>query len=557
MPSRANSYNQTALRSFLAGSSYRFLLLISTLGLLGQPAVGQTTSGTQTVIVMPFENQSQAPGLEWIGEAFPEVLAQRMASARLYVISHEDRSYAFNHAGIPATARPSRATIYRVAEQMDADFVVLGSYTFDGTTFRASAQLLDMKKLHLGRAVQSSGPLPNLIDVQTSLGWELLQQMPVPPARSREQFLESAAPIRLDAFENYIRGILAADHQQKVRYFRTALKLNPNYTLAMLQLGKTYYENREYESASSWFSRVPKDDPAAGDASFLQGMSDYYRGNFDKSFAAFSYLAGRLPLTEVYNNLGVVEARRGHRAAAVEYLSKAVNADPHDPDYRFNLAIALYKNGDNAGATKQLREALQRRPGDGEAKSLLDVINRGPAFPQTANPAAGSALLPAAVPRIPLERIKRNYDEASYRQLEMQIQNLAAAHLAKMDRHAQANYHVERGQELLARNMPDQAEAEFRDALNADYGNVAAHAQLANVLEKKGDVKEARSEAQLSNRLQPNVDATLVMARLFLKQNQLQAAAGEVERALALEPASPAALALKQEIAAKQAVPRQ
>ncbi len=27
-------------------------------------------------------------------------------------------------------------------------------------------------------------------------------------------------------------------------------------------------------------------------------------------------------------------------------------------------------------------------------------------------------------PRIPIERIKRNYDEASYRQIEMQINNL-------------------------------------------------------------------------------------------------------------------------------------
>ncbi len=84
-------------------------------------------------MVMPFENQTTAPGLEWISEAFPEVLSQRMESARLHVISRDDRSYAFDHSGIPLTVRPSRATVYRVAEQMDADYVVLGSYSFDGT----------------------------------------------------------------------------------------------------------------------------------------------------------------------------------------------------------------------------------------------------------------------------------------------------------------------------------------------------------------------------------------------------------------------------------------
>ncbi len=205
-------------------------------------------------MVMPFENQTTAPGLEWISEAFPEVLSQRMESPRLYVISRDDRSYAFDHAGIPLTVRPSRATVYRVAEQMDADYVVLGSYSFDGQTFKANAQLLDMKKLHLYPEVHSSGALTNLIDLQTTLAWELLQQMTPPPAITRDQFLKASTPIRLDAFENYIRGILATDQQQKIRYLRNAVKLNPNYTLAMLQLGKTYYSNHEYESAAAWFS---------------------------------------------------------------------------------------------------------------------------------------------------------------------------------------------------------------------------------------------------------------------------------------------------------------
>jgi len=538
-------------------SCCRSLLLFAAVLVFCSLAAAQASPGTQTVMVMPFDNQSNTPGLEWIGESFPEVLSQRMASSRLYLTSRDDRSYAFDRAGIPVTVHPSRATIYRVAEQMDADYVVLGSYNFDGVTFSASAQLLDMKKLHLYPAAQSSGSLANLIDVQTGLAWELLKQMPAPPAMSREQFLKAWPPIQLDAFENYIRGVMATDHQQKVRYFRNALKLNPNYTLAMLQLGKTYYDNHEYESASLWFGRVPKDDPVAGEANFLLGMSEFYRGNFEKAFNAFNFLSTRLPLTEVYNNMGVADARRGRHAAAVEYFSKAVNADPNDADYRFNLAVALFKNGESAGAARQLREELQRRPTDGEAKSLLDLINRGVTLPpagSTSPAASGNALLSANQPHIPLERIKRNYDETSYRQLAMEIHNLTEVRLAKTDRHTHSAYHVERGKELLAQNQPEQAESEFRDAINTDSGNAVAHAQLAVLLEKKGDTATAWTEAQTSVRLQPNVDALLVLARLDLKKDQVQSAAGEVDRALALEPANSSALALKSDIAAKQTV---
>ena len=529
------------------------IVLVAAVALVCQNAAGQSLPGTQTLMVMPFENQSNAPGLEWIGEAFPEVLSQHLTSSQLYVISRDDRVHAFDHSGIPQNLLPSRATIYRIAEEMDADYVVMGSYTFSGNVFTAHAQLLDMKKLHLYPPVESSGPLANLIDLQTMLAWEVLQEMHVHPATTRDHFLKAVPPVRLDAFENYIRGILATSYQQRVHYFHEALKLNPNYTLAMLQLGRTYFDNHEYESASVWFARIPKTDPAIGEASFLLGLSEFYRGNFDKALAAFNYLLTRVPLTELYNNMGVAEARRGRRAQAVEYFSRAVNADPYDADYRFNLAVALFKNGDSAGASRQLKDELQQRPNDGEAKTLLDMINRGVPPPQPSPGAgAGNALLPPNQLHLPMERIKRNYDEASYRQIEMQIHNFEEARLATMDRNKQAAYHVESGKELLAKNIPDQAEAEFRAAIGADSSNVVAHAQLAMLLEKKGDVTGARAEAQTSVRLKPNVDGLLVLARLDLKQNQVQLAAGEVNRALALEPGNATALALKRDIATRQ-----
>ena len=505
---------------------------------------------------MPFENRSAAPGLEWISEAFPEVLSQRMSSPQVYVISREDRIYAFDHAGIPGAAHPSRATTYSVAEQMDADYVVFGDYDFNGSTFTSHAQLLDMKKLKLLPQVQSNGPLTSLIDVQTELAWKVLQQMPSPLAATREQFVKSSAPIRLDAFENYVRGILATSRQQKTRDYREAIRLNPNYTLAMLQLGKVYYDGHEYESASLWLARIPKDDAVAGQANFLLGMAEFYRGNYEKADNAFSFLLARLPLTEVDNNLGVVEGRRGRRAAAIEHFTRAVTADPSDPDYRFNLAVALYKNGDNAGAAQQLREELQRRPNDAEAKGLLENINRGVYAPTAPASAAQLLGIPPSGVRIPQERIKRNYDEASYRQLEVEIHNMTEERLAKSGRKVHSQYHSDRGKDLLARNANTEAESEFREAIALDYNNAAAHAGMARAYEQKGDTFNARSEAQTSVRLQPNVDGLLVLARLDLKQNRVDAASDEVKNALRLEPGNSAAQALQREISAKQSASR-
>ena len=214
--------------------------------------------------------------------------------------------------------------------------------------------------------------------------------MPNPPQVNEHQFIASAAPIRLEAFENYVRGVVSSSRPQKVRYFKEALRLDPGYGAAALQLGKTYYDGHEYEQAILWFTKVPTNDGSAGEATFLVGMAEYNRGYLDRAGAAFNSLADGVPLTEVYNNIGVVDSRRGRRSQAVEYFTKAVEADPSDADYHFNLALALFKSGDNAGAGRQLRDVLRLRPGDAEAKALSDLVNRGVSAPSVAGGAAGA-----------------------------------------------------------------------------------------------------------------------------------------------------------------------
>ena len=84
-------------------------------------ALGQTTPAMSTLLIMPFENHSRVVGADWMSEACPEVLSQRMSSPQVYVIDRNDRVFAFDHAGVPVAVRPSRATTFRVAEQMGAD----------------------------------------------------------------------------------------------------------------------------------------------------------------------------------------------------------------------------------------------------------------------------------------------------------------------------------------------------------------------------------------------------------------------------------------------------
>jgi tetratricopeptide (TPR) repeat protein len=515
----------------------RILVFPLLLILCAGAAVAQSAATTsQTLLVLPFENSSKAPGLEWIGESFPEVLGERMSSATLYIVPREDREYAFDRAGIPANLRPSHATLFRIGEEMDVDYMVLGSYNYDGQSLSAEARILDVKALRLSAPLSESGPLTSLISIQAALAWDLLKSLNPAYEINRNEFLADSPPVRLDAFEDYIRGIVATNGPEKIRKFHEALRINPTYTQALLQLGRTYFAAQDYESAAAAFSRVPHSDPTAHEASFYAGLAYFYGGEFEKAESAFSYLASQFPLTEVYNNLGVVEARRGKKNAA-EYFQKAVQADDHDADYRFNLGLSLYKAGDLADAARQLREALKLRPGDSETRSLLDL--------STGKTDVNSR------PRLPQERIKQNYDESSFRQLALQIENMTEARLAKEDPHTHAAYHVEHGHDLLERRFVGDAGRQFREAIALDPNNAAAHAGLASVLEASNDSEGARREANLALAFQPLAEAYLVLARLDLRDNNTPAAAANVERALALQPANAAANALKRTLAEK------
>jgi Tfp pilus assembly protein PilF/TolB-like protein len=519
-------------------NSHRWLILFALLLLL--PLLAATSAGqalgTQTVLLLPFENSTHQPGLEWISEAFPEILGQRLNTQSLYLISRDDRQYAFDRMGIPVNLHASRATLYRIAAQLDADYILLGSYAFDGQTFTARAQVLDMKALRLSPDQVESGPLNNLIGIQTALAWDVLRQMRPQFSEPRENFLKRSPAVRLDAFENFIRGVAASGAPDKIRYLKAAIAINPQYPQAILLLAKTYFTGRDYEQAALWFAKLPSDDASYGEANFLLGLCEFHLGQFEKASAAFKSTAERVPLTEVLNNIGVAENRRGRHDAA-DYFQKAVQADPSDADYHLNLAVALYRKGDLAGAQRQLRETLSRRPNDAEARQ----------FQESLTASLTSAIHSGSV-SVPLTRIKRNYDESSYRQLAVELQNAIDESVGKAKPSDRAALHIERGREFLADGATGEAENQFREALTHEPGNSGALSGLAHALLLENKLPQARREALAALRLQPNAEAYLVLARADLRENDGASARQNLQKALTLDPNSEDAKTVQQEI---------
>jgi tetratricopeptide (TPR) repeat protein len=511
------------------------------------------------ILVLPFDNRSDQPNLDWISEAIPEVLNRRLASAGFLPISRDDRLYALDHLGLPSTFQPSRASAIRLAQTLDADYLIVGSFSTTGARFQAKAQVLNVESLHMSAAIQEEADMAHLLDVLNSLAWGLAKQLDPQFAVARNTFVAAGAGLRVDAFENYTRGLIESDPDEQVRHLKEAVRLDPTFSPALLALGKAYFANQQFELAATTLGRMPRNDPNAREADFDRGLAYFYLGSYVKAEDAFAFVSKQLPLPEVVNNQGVTASRRG--LDATSFFQQAVAADPNDPDYQFNLAIALRRKKDVAGALKAIAQTVKLRPSDTEAAAFQATLRAEPQHPSAPAAAASNrvnaAFDPAAqADNLPLERIKRSFNEASFRQAALEMEQMEELHLTTLPPQKRAAALTEAGMHFFDQGLILEAEREFQAALVANGGNADAHAGLALVRERGGDIQEAHAEADESVKMKPNVTAYLVLARLDLQANQKPAATADVNSALQLEPQNAAAHALRQQIESKgQTVP--
>ncbi len=489
------------------------------------------------LLVLPFDNHTGQPSLEWIREAAAEILSSRFASAGFAPMRRDDRIYALDHLGLPQGFQPSRATALKIAQTLDADSIIVGSYRMDGGDIIAEAQLINVPHLRMSPAVASVGKLTDMMNVFDSLAWKLTRQLDPALNISEQTFIAAGAGTRLDAFEQYIRGITEPDQAERQRHLLQAVQLSPNFSLAWMALGRNYYDDQEYEKAADAFARVSHSNRDALEAGFYRGLSLLFSGDYPNAQQAFAGVARILPLAEVVNNEGVAVSRQSHDGSA--FFREAVTADPNNADYRFNLAVSLKHRGDTAEAMTQLTQCLRLRPSDAEAQALQTAWKQS------------SGAQSAGAEADPLERIVRDFDAAAFRQAAQMMNEMDEARLAALPPRERALKLSAQAQGYLDRGLLLEAERLFQSSITADGKVAQAHAGLAEVRQRSGDAADARKEAQAALALDPSAQAYLVLGRLDLESGDLTAAGTEAGQALKLEPGSKAAQELNQQIIAR------
>jgi tetratricopeptide (TPR) repeat protein len=504
-----------------------------------------TADQARILLVLPFDNRTGQPSLDWMREAAADLLSSRFASAGFAPMTRADRMYALDHLGLPQGFQPSRASSLKLAQTLDADSIVVGSFSLNGTEIVAQAQLVDVPRLRMSAAVTANGAMQDMIAVFNTLAWKLTRQLDPALNVTEETFLAAGAGLRLDAYEQYIRGITEPDRSERLRHLEQAVKLSPGFSPAWMALGREEYAGQDYDNAAQAFAKVDRNGSDGLEAEFYRGSSLMFSGDYPQAEQAFADVARVLPLSEVVNNQAVAISRQGHDGTAL--FVQAASADPNNADYHFNLAVSLRRRGKYSAAQGELAQCLKLRPGDTEAQAL-ETAWKDPAGTQAAAAADPQAQAD------PLERIARTFDEAAFRQAANMLDQMEATRLVSLSPRERALALSTQATGFLDRGLLLEAERLYESAIAADGQVAQAHVGLAEVRERTGDDTAARQEAQAAVELTPSADAFLVLGRLDLAGNHLSEARNDADEALKLAPASQAAKDLMRQVQARSGV---
>jgi tetratricopeptide (TPR) repeat protein len=514
------------------------------LGLAPGAARAQAAQPADRVLVVPFENVQRNARFSWISEAAPTLIAGGLEALGVRTVSREDRLKACERLQLPPLAVLSEATIIRLGQVMGAAQVVMGSFEVEEGQITVTARALRLDTGRMQSPLVETGRLSALFGVFDRLAIDLL-----PPGVT--------APDRLDVdrgtlpvFENYVKGLVAETPAAQIRLLDAALKLAPGFAPARIALWQVYTTQGDHQRAAAAALAVPVTSRSYRRARFLAALSRIHLKQYDEAFRGLKALLDASPTPALYNNLGVIQSRRGgspETGRATYYFSKAADADPRDPDYAFNLGYAYWFERDLKAAIYWLTEAVRRNPADGQAHFVLAAALRATGAAVEAERERDLALQlsstfadwerrpSAATEPIPrgLERPSDDLDEPR-RALDTTLEPTE-----QKDQRDLAAFHADRGRWLFEQRQDAAAIDELKQSLYLLPYQADVHLLLGRIYLKTGRRAEAAEALTISLWSAESSAAHALLGEVYLAAKDLTRARAQLQKAQALDANDP------------------
>ncbi len=590
-------------------TSFRNLFLAPALALFvtlsGLPAFGQTPAGADVVMVLSFENTSNRPEYNWVGESFANSVAELLNKPGLIVVSNDERELAYQRLRLPSTVIPSRATAIKLAREAKATMIVIGTYSVtpapetsnsgdakaekDKSSAEAYVQgTARVIRVNEGRVLGEmqdgtwitrpfdfGGLLTTLQNIQGRIAYQILYQRDKALPFSQNQLVQEATKIPQRAFEAYVKGVQLSERDPKrANYLKNALRFYGDanggavYSQAAFELGRFHMIEGKWKEATEYFTKLQKKDPHYTEAAFYAGLGYAKLGDLGHALASLVPLSTEMPLIGIYNNAGAVavqasreEKKEAERARLLEqgtsFLARAAESAPEDQMVHFNYAYSLFLAGKYGEVAEQLRPVITANPRDGQAYFLfakaLEKIGKTEAA-TAADDQARRYLQTYAKWQTEWQKAQttsnvslRMRDVLSRDDVSDLMRKKAVA--ANVDAGSATQDLLVKARDLYQAGRDDEALPELHRVVMMEPTNAEAYLLSGRINQRRGDQEAAIAALKTAIFWDPKlIDAHILLGRIFLERGDRGEATKYASSAMTIDANNQEAIALQRQV---------
>ena len=172
--------------------------------------------------------------------------------------------------------------------------------------------------------------------------------------------------------------------------FEEALKINPNYTEAALNLSVTYNELGQYKAAKEVYGRTmahSRSQPRSLDP-FAKGKLANMHADLGDAYHGIGFFAEALreyhnalalcsTFVDIRTKLANTHRDMGNVDDAIREYQEVINTNPHYLAARLQLGVTLFSAKRKEEAVKTWREVLEQDPDNKNAQMYLKMVDTG------------------------------------------------------------------------------------------------------------------------------------------------------------------------------------
>ena len=357
-------YRWTTLLLFLAlamlGLSQWLIPLLS-----NQPVLAESEL---SIAVLPFANMSGDDENEYFSDGMTEDILTLLS--RISGLAVTSRTSVMQYKNTEKDTR-------RIARELGVNHLLEGSVRRDGNQVRITAQLIDaINDTHLWAKTYDE-ELTSIFAVQSQVAEDIAKHLKKNLSIGHEGGIAKLGTENFEAYDLYLKGrqhyreYTHDDNDKAIKYFKTALEIDPTYSSALAGLGDAFAQKWKWTDKQSTYldssiamsQKAISVDPKLSEAHKALGLALQYEGKIDSALMAYEVAIQLDPYNDMAsNNIGMIHREKGNFREGARWMHRTFDLNKTVPASTMNLAEIYLELGDDETALKIIEQGLNAHP---------------------------------------------------------------------------------------------------------------------------------------------------------------------------------------------------